>query len=162
MSSFSKLLPTMTFADDARITSSAETIRIPLRDIDGPYGVDMKNRQRFAPDAIYETLIARLRAKKARRDYVLAQVQALRISEAVFVALPCEPFTAVGLEIKMRSLVQPTYVVGCANGMVGYVPTQTAFDRGGYETTLSMGSKLDPGAADLLIGAALRAIQSTT
>lgn len=154
-----KSLPTMQFSQDASLAASTETIRIPLRDIDGPFGVNMKNRQRFASDEIYETLIARLRAKKARRDHVLAQVQAIRIGNSVFASLPCEPFTAIGLAIKMRSpFPQSTYIVGCANGMIGYVPTRAAFDRGGYETTLSMGTKLDPGAADLLIDAALRAI----
>jgi hypothetical protein len=129
--------------------------RIPVRDIEGPYGINMKNRQRFAPDTIYETLIARLRAKKAKRNHVLAQVQAIRIGDAALVALPCEPFSAIGLEIKAKSPIKQTYVVGCANGIVGYLPTLRAFEGGGYECTISMGSKLDPSAAKLLTDAAL-------
>ena len=56
-----KMLPTLEFTESAALSSSAETIHIPYRDLDGPYGVNMKNRQRFAPDEIYEQLIARLR-----------------------------------------------------------------------------------------------------
>jgi neutral ceramidase len=154
-----KMLPAVTFADAAAVLSSTRTIQIPLRDIDGPFGVNMKNRQRFAPDGIYETLIARLRAKKTKRDHVLAQVQCSRVGEAAFVSLPCEPFTAIGLEIKMKSPFAPTYVVGCANGMVGYVPTRLAFERGGYETTISMGSKLDPIAGEMLVKTSLGLLQ---
>ena len=59
----------------------------------------------------------------------------------------------------MRSPIQPTYVVGCANGMVGYIPTRIAFEHGGYETTVSMGNKLTPDAAQMVADAALRVIQ---
>src|SRR5439155_14145298 len=54
--------------DDMPLASASTTLRIPLRDIDGPFGVNMKHRQRFAPDDVYETLIQRLCTKKAKRD----------------------------------------------------------------------------------------------
>jgi hypothetical protein len=147
--------------DDLQLSATTRTIPIPLRDIDGPYGVNMSRRQRFAPDDVYETLIARLRAKKAKRDHVLAEVQFIQLGDAAaFVTLPCEPFSAIGLEIKARSPMRTTLVVGCANGMIGYVPTEAAFARGGYETTLSMGSKLDPSAARRLTDAALQLVHS--
>jgi hypothetical protein len=149
------IVPTLKYTDNARVASSVSTIQIPLRDIDGPHGINMPRRQRFAPDAIYEQLIARLRAKRAKRDHVLAQIQAIRIGDAAFVSLPCEPFSAIGLNIKMHSPLPQTYVVGCANGMIGYVPTRAAFERGGYECTLSMGSKLDPSGAEMLTARAL-------
>jgi hypothetical protein len=143
-------------ADDLQLRATTRTIPIPLRDIDGPYGVNMARRQRFAPDDVYETLITRLRAKKAKRDHVLAEVQCVRLGDAAaFVTLPCEPFSAIGLEIKSRAPISNTLVVGCANGMIGYVPTEAAFARGGYETTLSMGSKLHPSAAGQLTELAL-------
>jgi hypothetical protein len=44
--------------------------------------------------------------------------------------------------------------------MIGYVPTAAAFEGGGYETTLSMGSKLDPCAASMLTDAALALLQT--
>ena len=138
------------------LAASRRSIKIPLRDIDGPFGADMKNRQRFAPDHVYEALIAKLRRKKEKRDHVLAEVQAIRLTpDTALVSLPAEAFTALGLAIKSQSPFPRTYVVAPANGIVGYVPTLEAFDRGGYECTLSMGSKLDPGAAELLIEAAL-------
>jgi hypothetical protein len=44
--------------------------------------------------------------------------------------------------------------------MIGYVPTRAAFDGGGYETTLSMGTKLDPAAGEMLTAAAGRGLRS--
>ena len=150
------------YADDLPLSARTTTLQIPLRDIDGPFGVNMLRRQRFAPDAVYETLIERLRAKKAKRDHVLAEVQCVRLGDlAAFVTLPCEPFSRIGIEIKLRSPVRNALVVGCANGMIGYVPTLAAFSRGGYETTLSMGSKLDLTAARRLTEAAIGLLSST-
>src|SRR5207253_9327373 len=103
---------------------------VPLRDIAGPFGVNRKNRQRFAPDNVYETLIAKLRTKKEKRAKVPAEVQAIRLtSDTALVTLPAEAFTAIGLEIKSRSPFKNTFVVGVANGIVGYVPTEAAFTR---------------------------------
>jgi len=156
-----KMLPRLVFSELAQLRASRQTIRIPLRDIDGPFGVNMKNRQRFAPDHVYETLIAKLRTKKAKRDYVFAEVQAIRIDDrTALVSLPAEAFSGIGLEIKRRSPWPNTYVVAPANGIVGYVPSEQAFLRGGYECTLSMGSKLDPSAAKLLTEAALAELNS--
>ena len=92
---------------------------------------------------------------------MLAEVQAIRIDrQTALVSLPCEPFSGIGLAIKRQSPFVTTFVVGCANGMIGYVPMREAFDRGGYETTLSMGTKLDPAAAEMLIDTALRLLRS--
>ncbi|HTL30921.1 MAG TPA: hypothetical protein VL282_16945 [Tepidisphaeraceae bacterium] len=142
-------LPSLKPIEKPMLAGSTKTIEIPLREIDGPFGVNMPRRQRFAKDEVYEELIGRLRAKKAKRDHVLAQMQSLRIDpQTVFVTIPGEPFSKIGLDLKFASPFRNTWVVGAANGMIGYIPTREAFDRGGYECTLSMGSKLDPSAAE--------------
>jgi hypothetical protein len=53
-------LPTLKYGDSAALRSATSTIASPLRDIDGPYGINMAWRQRFAPDEISEQLIARV------------------------------------------------------------------------------------------------------
>ena len=151
-----KILGGIVYGDSVSLAASRKTIQIPFRDIDGPYGVNMKNRQRFAPDHVYEGLVAKLRGKKSKRDHVLAEVQAIRLDEkTALVALPAEAFSRIGLNIKSASAFPQTYVVAPANGIVGYVPTEEAFTRGGYECTVSMGSKLDPSGAKLLTQTAL-------
>ncbi|MEM2167982.1 MAG: hypothetical protein QXR74_06455, partial [Candidatus Bathyarchaeia archaeon] len=61
------------------------------------------------------------------------EVQGFRIGNFVAVLLPGEVFVDLGLMIKSRSKADVTMVVGCSNELLGYVPTEEAFDEGGYE-----------------------------
>jgi hypothetical protein len=82
------------------------------------------------------------------------EIMGIRIGEFAMVALPCEPFTQVGLEIKRASPFRLTAVAGDANGYEGYLPTRKAFDEGGYEVRLARSSKLEPGAAEKVVAEA--------
>ncbi|HXX36696.1 MAG TPA: neutral/alkaline non-lysosomal ceramidase N-terminal domain-containing protein [bacterium] len=75
---------------------------------------------------------ARQRAATAA-DWVAAELQALRVGALAFVAVPGEMFVELGLEIKRASPFAQTFVVGLANGAVGYLPTRAACEAGGYE-----------------------------
>jgi len=75
------------------------------------------------------------------------ELQGFRLGDAAFVAIPGEVFVEIGLAIK-RQLPWLTFVVGIANGYIGYVPTREAYATGGYEV---VSSKCQPGAADVLI-----------
>ena len=85
-------------------------------------------------------------------------VQALRIGGVVLVGLPGEIFVEIGLAIRQRSALQPTYCVSLANDWVGYVPTPNAFEEGGYETWTARSSKLTPNAGPDMIEAAVRLV----
>jgi hypothetical protein len=74
-------------------------------------------------------------------------LQGLRIGNAVFVAVPAEVFVEVGLRVK-RSAPQPTFIVGIANGYIGYLPTRRAHESGGYEV---VSSRCAPEAEDRLV-----------
>jgi hypothetical protein len=63
-------------------------------------------------------------------------VQALRVGSLGIAGLHGEVFVEVGLEIKSRSPLARTMVVGLANGSVGYVATDQALAEGSYETRL--------------------------
>lgn len=104
----------------------------------------------------YARELVELAAEPERVD--VAEVQAMRIGSAAIVAVPAELFCEIGLEIKKHSPANPTFVVGYANGMVGYIPTEKAFSEGGYETRLARSSKLAPEAAGLVIATAERAL----
>ena len=75
------------------------------------------------------------------------ELQGFRLGDAAFVAIPGEVFVEIGLTIK-RQLPHLTFVVGIANGYIGYVPTREAYAAGGYEV---VSSKCQPGAADVLV-----------
>ena len=49
-------------------------------------------------------------------------VQALRIGDLGIVAIPCEVFVEIGLEIKAKSPLKPTFTIELANGYNGYLP----------------------------------------
>jgi hypothetical protein len=64
---------------------------------------------------------------------VTCEIQAIRVGPAAFIGWPGEIFCDLGMELKRRSPFHPTYVIGYANGSIGYVPTPEAFPEGGYE-----------------------------
>jgi len=61
-------------------------------------------------------------------------IQAMRVGDAVFVALPGEVFVEIGLQIKARSGIEGLFTAAfCNDCQIGYVPTRSALDQGGYE-----------------------------
>lgn len=152
----------MTFEDNARIAVASRLLELPLRDISDeeissarrtlagedvplPPGV-----QRYASDKAYADSILRLAERKRERDFSRAEVQVIRLGPAAFIGLPAEPFVETGLKIKLASPLDPTFVVGAANGMVGYAPPPEHYARGGYECTTAYWSKVAPSAAGMM------------
>jgi hypothetical protein len=63
-------------------------------------------------------------------------LQAFRVGEVGIAAIPCEVFAEIGLEIKQKSSLKPTFTIELANGHYGYLPTPRQHALGGYETWL--------------------------
>lgn len=61
------------------------------------------------------------------------EMQAIRIGDAVLIAIPGELFTEIGLKIKEKSPFRHTFVCAYTNGVYFYIPTKAAFEEGGYE-----------------------------
>lgn len=59
-------------------------------------------------------------------------VQVLRLGDLTFVGLPCEIFSAWGLEVKRWSPTQWTAVASLANAWFGYIPTTDQASRRAY------------------------------
>jgi neutral ceramidase len=93
------------------------------------------------------------REMSALRDgHLPVELQAVRIDDAVFLAVPAEIFVEIGLEIKRRSK-HKTFIVGIANGYIGYLPTAAAYEENGYEV---VSSKVAPASEELLYGEATK------
>jgi neutral ceramidase len=75
------------------------------------------------------------------------ELQGFRLGDAAYVAITGEDFVEIGLAHK-RQLPHMTFVVGIANGYIGYLPTREAYATGGYEV---VSSKCQPEAADILV-----------
>ena len=52
--------------------------------------------------------------------------------DSSLISFPGELFTEIGMSIKSRSPFKRTWILGLANGEIGYAPTVKAIGEGGY------------------------------
>jgi neutral ceramidase len=91
---------------------------------------------------LVEEVYAEARYNNARELEKLGNIipmtmNGMRIGEAMFLSIPAEVFTETGLDIK-SSIYRQTFVVGLANGYIGYLPASSAYKEGGYEVEVAM------------------------
>ncbi|MBX3444523.1 MAG: hypothetical protein KF774_19135 [Planctomyces sp.] len=86
-------------------------------------------------------------------------LQALRIGDAYFVAVPAEYFTVLGIEIKRRSPHRNTFVFGLSNDYIGYVPNRDAYDLGGYQTWTGLHSFVERGTGEAIVDECVRMLE---
>jgi hypothetical protein len=79
------------------------------------------------------------------------ELQTIKIGSICIVGFPVELFASLGLLLKEKSPFECTFVNTLCNGREGYLPPESAFNRGGYETTLSRVSKLETGAGEAVL-----------
>ncbi|MDZ7616870.1 MAG: hypothetical protein U1E05_07700, partial [Patescibacteria group bacterium] len=82
------------------------------------------------------------------------EVMVLRLGDVALVGLPGEAFCELGMTVRAQSLAPHTIVAGLSNDAVGYLPTRSAFDQGGYEPTVGSTFYL-PGAGERLADSAV-------
>lgn len=70
---------------------------------------------------------------------------AFRIGPVGFLSLPGEFFVEDGLRIKREAVSAVTFPLGICGDYLGYFPTESAFDEGGYEAACA---RFQPGTAD--------------
>ena len=92
-------------------------------------------------------------------------VQALRVGDGVFLALPGEVFSRIGMAIRDQADAGNLFVCAYANSCeVGYVPTASAFAEGGYEVDVAPTYyglfQLSPACEDILVRAGVEAVRS--
>jgi hypothetical protein len=147
--------------DGVKLSSRSEMLELPFREAsENEIKGKIRGAQRFIDSAIYDRMMPELLEEFKTQGKQLAEVQVISLDEFDFVSVPCELFVELGLAIKEQANPRRAVIVGLANGMVGYVPTKQAFQRGGYETTLLNTSKLGHDAGDMLVDAAVRLIRA--
>ena len=156
------ILAGMSFDLAGPVAAASRTVQLPYRTVtEQEVRGTAIGAQRFVDPACYDrcmpALLERIRTRKTQP----AEVQVLAVADYAFAGVPAEYFVQHGLRIKEQCRPAHALVVGCANGMVGYVPHPDAFLRGGYETTFRDSSRLAPEAGDLLADCAIDLVRST-
>ena len=85
------------------------------------------------------------------------EIQAICLGETALLGWPGEVFSSLGMAAKRGSPFAQTYVVGYANGSIGYVPTPEAFAEGGYEARCAL--HLADHAGEVLVEESLDLLQ---
>lgn len=65
-------------------------------------------------------------------EFISQQVSGLRIGNLLFIGIPGEPFSEIGMRIKAKSKFDMTFVTCCTNHRAGYFPSEAAYavDKG--------------------------------
>jgi len=66
------------------------------------------------------------------------EIQVIAIGDVVLLGWAGEVFCELGMMVKAGSPYSRTYVLGYANGSVGYIPTPDAYALGGYEVECAL------------------------
>ncbi len=153
----------MTFTTDWPMHTARETLQLDYREItDDELQGTVFGAQRFRSDTLYEDAIRRWQQRVKDRGAQPAEIQMLGLGDVRWVGVPAEYFVEYQLEIKQAAHPLRAHVVGGANGMIGYVPTRAAFQRGGYETTLGPPSRMAPDTGERIAAAAVRIIRTAS
>ena len=90
----------------------------------------------------------------------IAEMGAIAIGDIAISTNPAELFVEFGLEIKERSPFDLTLISTLSNGHCGYVPTERAFEGGGYETHRSVfTSRLARNAGSIIVDHCARTLE---
>ena len=79
----------------------------------------------------YKSLLFKKLHENEDREISIEQT-CITVNDCAFLSFPGELFTEIGMHIKAKSPFLHTYIIGLANGEIGYVPTRKAISEGGY------------------------------
>lgn len=108
------------------------------------------NPARWATDSIWSREWLNLAKMVETEAVVPCELQAIRIGDTAFASNPGEFFCSLGMGIKRGSPFGNTFVVELANGSIGYVPSEDAYE-GGYESQMAPSSKLVAGSGEKIV-----------
>lgn len=84
---------------------------------------------------------------------------AFRIGDLGVACIPAETFVEIGFAIKNRSPFSKAWVTGITSAYTGYLPTEEAFDQGGYEVRTCGWSKWSKDADKAVADGAVELLQ---
>jgi len=158
-----KALTKPSWTTPAAVSAATKTVRIRYRDVtEADIRGTSRGAQRFGEAGYYDRKIPPLVAMMRAKEEETAEVQVVRLGDVALAAQPSESFVEHGLRIKETTWPTRTFVVCYANGMLGYLPHEEAFRRGGYECTFGPPSLMAPEAGRVLADAVIDLIAGTS
>jgi hypothetical protein len=101
--------------------------------------------------------LVKLPPKDDANPGVPLRLSVLKVGNIVFAGVSGEVFTEIGLEIKRRSPYAHTIVMTHCNGSSGYLVTDKAYAKGGYEVRVT---RAKSGAEEAIVGNLLEMIEA--
>lgn len=135
--------PTLSFAHAA--------VRIPIRPYPAPGDCCYPSYWSEESRVYYQSIEADWPRKLREESPVEVRISVIRIGDTVICTNPAELFAEFALEIRRASPARVTLIGQLTDGYVGYVPTEIAFTRGGYETWPCGTSQLVPEAGTIIV-----------
>jgi hypothetical protein len=143
---------TIQHREDVTLAMAEKEIELGVRK---PSAADLARAREILEHAREKKELTTLPEIYARETVLLAKypervklkLQAIRVGGLGIAAIPCEVFVEIGLDIKKRSYLKPTFTIELANGYNGYLPTPEQHKLGGYETWRARSSYLEVGAS---------------
>jgi hypothetical protein len=117
-------------------------------------------RSRWDIAKVRSVLKERYRLDEARAARLLREQMDLPVTtlllnrELAFVTMPGEPFVEFQMQLRARSPLPNTYLLGYADGAFGYFPTIAAAARGGYGAN-STATQVEVGTGERMLDAGL-------
>lgn len=174
-----KVLVQMGFVEHAPVQGARRVIKLQPREIteemldwaEAHLDSDEQVEGRWFPDKTWAREWIEMDRMNREEPEIPAEVQALTIGRAAFVANPGEYFCKLAMDIKRGSKFKPTFPVSLANGSIGYVATKDSYAdtylpkegqpfTGGYETTPARSSKVSPGSGEQIAEACIELVNS--
>lgn len=90
-----------------------------------------------------------------------ADIGVMRIGSLALVGLPAEVFVEIGNDIRNKSLMEHTWVIGITGGYMGYIPHRRGYSEGGYEATYAA-CRYGEDTPDLWANTAIQLIRDLT
>ncbi|MEX2462622.1 MAG: hypothetical protein WD469_15240 [Paenibacillaceae bacterium] len=154
-----EVLQTLEYSDMLQLKSISKMISLPRRKISeaqAHHALQLLEKSSWkipslldgVPDEAYAKEILALSHKE---EFLQTELQAVQLGDHALLSLPGEFFVELGLSIKECSPYVNTLIFGMANDYVGYVPTESAFEEGGYEIKTARTSQLTPQAGEMVV-----------
>jgi hypothetical protein len=153
----------MSFSSAGVVKQAVKTVPIGVREVQDDDAA-RQPKLGLASGPMWQALLKREREHvgqlRARTPMIDCEVQGLRVGDVAIVANGAELFCQSALDIAEASPFEQTWVVTLANHYVGYVPTASAFEGGGYEVQTSRCSFLARDAAQKLVDSSLEVLKA--